>query len=112
IVATMARTLGSSVGISVVQALLTNNAALAHARLADKIAVGDPMIRQALPSILDPNTATGLQALNAEVTRQGAMIGYSNVFGWMTLAIVLLAPLIFLMKPAKPIRQDLEVHAE
>ena len=112
IVATMARTLGSSVGISVVQALLTNNSALAHARLADNIAVGDPVIRQALPTILDPATATGLQALNAEVTRQGAMIGYSNVFGWMTLSIILLAPLIFLMKPAKPIRQDLEVHAE
>jgi DHA2 family multidrug resistance protein len=112
IVATMTRTLGSSVGISVVQALLINNSALAHARLAERIAVGDPMIRQVLPAALDPTTAGGLQLLNAEVTRQGAMIGYSNVFGWMTLAIILLAPLILLMQPAKAMRQDLEPHAE
>ena len=47
-----------------------------------------------------------------QVTRQAAMIAYGNVFGWMTLSIVLLAPLILIMRPATPVRQDLEVHAE
>jgi len=62
--------------------------------------------------MLDPATTSGLALLNAEVTRQGTMIGYSNVFGWMTLAIVLLAPLILVMRPAAPVRQNLEPHAE
>jgi len=112
IVATMTRTLGSSVGISIAQALLTNNSALAHARLADKIAIADPVVRQALPPMFDPSTSSGLQVLNAEVTRQAAMIGYSNVFGWMTFGIVVLIPLLLLMKPAAPVRPTLEAHAE
>ena len=112
IVATMARTLGSSVGISIVQALLTNNSALAHERLAERIAVGDPVIRQVLPPMFDPSTLAGLHILNAEVTRQGAMIAYGNVFSWMTLGIVALLPLLLLMKPAAPVRPTMDAHAE
>ena len=112
LLSTMARTLGSSVGISVVQALLTNNSALAHARLADRVPVGDPLLRQILPPMFDPSTSAGLQVLNAEVTRQAAMIGYSNVFSWMTLGIVILVPLLLFMKPAPPVRPTMDAHTE
>ncbi len=113
IVATMARTLGSSAGISIVQAILINNSTLAHERLTERIAVGDPSIAGALPSMLDPATTSGLAILNGEVTRQGAMIGYANVFSWMAVASLLLLPLLLLMRPAQaPRPTGVEAHAD
>jgi DHA2 family multidrug resistance protein len=112
IVATMARSLGSSAGISVVQAMLIRDSALAHARLSERIDVSDPVIRSTLPKLLDPTTAGGLQALNGEVTRQGTMISYDNVFSWMALSIVLLLPLIIILKPAPQIPMEREAAAE
>jgi DHA2 family multidrug resistance protein len=112
IVATMARSLGSSAGISVVQAMLIRDSALAHARLSERIDVSDPMLRATLPKIMDPTTASGLQALNGEVTRQGTMVSYDNVFSWMALSIILLVPLIMVLKPAPRIPMDHEVHAD
>ena len=113
IVATMARSIGSSAGISVVQAMAIRGSALAHSELASKIDPSNPMIRDSLPAIMDPTTARGLQVLNLEVTRQGAMIGYVDVFSWMTLATVLLVPLILILKPAPPIPMGRsEAHGE
>jgi DHA2 family multidrug resistance protein len=112
IVATMARSLGSSAGISIVQAMLIRDSALAHARLADHLVGGDPMVRAALPPMMDPSTSTGLQILNGEVTRQGSMISYDNVFSWMALSVILLAPLILILKPAPRIPMEMEVHAD
>jgi DHA2 family multidrug resistance protein len=108
IIATMARTLGSSVGISVVQALLINNSALAHARITERVAIGDPVLAAALPPAYSPATTEGLQILNAEVTRQGAMIGYDNLFSWMAVAALILLPMIFVMRatPAAPSRAE------
>lgn len=113
IVATMARTLGSSAGISIVQAILINNSALAHERLTERVPVGDPMIAATLPPMFDPATVNGLAVLNGEVTRQGSMVAYANVFSWMALASLLLLPLLLLMKPARaPAPPSREVHAD
>lgn len=112
IIATMSRTLGSSVGISVIQALLTNNSALAHARLTERIVPADPSVSGALPSMLDPSTPAGLQMLNAEVTRQGAMVGYDNVFSWMAVGALMMLPLILIMKATPPQKADDEVVPE
>ena len=109
IIATMARTLGSSVGISVIQALLINNSALAHARLTERIIPGDPLIADVLPPMLDPSTSIGLQILNADVTRQGAMVGYDNVFGWMAVGALLMLPMVLIMKSPPPQKADDEV---
>ena len=105
----MARTLGSSVGISVIQALLINNSALAHARLTERIIPGDLLITDVLPSMMDPSTSIGLQMLNAEVTRQGAMVGYDNIFGWMAVAALLMLPMVLIMKSPPPQKADHEV---
>jgi DHA2 family multidrug resistance protein len=102
VVSTMIRSLGSSIGISGMQAALVGGQALAHARLADKIVIGDPVVTAALPTILDPATQTGLMALNGDVTRQAAMISYDSVFAWMALIALCVFPLLFLMRPPPP----------
>ncbi|HEY5072260.1 MAG TPA: DHA2 family efflux MFS transporter permease subunit [Caulobacteraceae bacterium] len=103
IVSTMARSLGSSLGISLLQATLIRNIAVAHARLAEKIVAADPVVRSAVSPLMDPTTSAGLQALNGEVTRQASMLAYNAIFAWMALATLLLIPLTLLMRQPRRI---------
>src|SRR3954465_15079139 len=63
------RNIGGSVGIAIVQTLLTRGAAQAHEQLAGLVTQGNAGLA-ALPPGLGADTVTGLAALNAEVTRQ------------------------------------------
>ena len=112
IVNTMARSLGSSLGISMIQATLTHNSALAHARLAERISGGDPVVAAALPAAMNPVTDGGLLALNGEVTRQAAMISYDGIFAWMALATLFLVPLLIIMRRPPSSVMALEAHAD
>ena len=112
ILSTMVRSLGSSAGISVIQALYVNNSGLSHARLTEKVATGDPLLSTAVPAMMNPASPEGLAMLNAEVTRQGAMLAYANVFTWMAFVTILMLPVIFLMKPAKPAGPIQAAHAD
>jgi DHA2 family multidrug resistance protein len=91
------RNIGGSVGISIVQALLTRGSAQAHAQLAATIAPGNQGLIN-LPALIDPSTATGLALLNAEVSRQAALIAYVNDFWIMMLITVLAIPLLLLIR--------------
>ncbi len=112
IVATMARSLGSSIGISLLQAALIRDAALAHSRLSEHITVTDPVLRWAMPPMFDLHASAGLQALNAEVTRQGTMISYNAVFGGMALVTVLLAPTLLFLKPPRALPPEPHIAAD
>jgi len=95
------RNIGGSVGISAVQALLTERSAGAHARLVENITLYNPLAMQ-LPQVLSPNTQTGLAALNVEITRQAAMIGYIDDFRIMMMVTLVAIPLLLLIrKPAR-----------
>jgi DHA2 family multidrug resistance protein len=100
-VSTMIRSLGSSVGISVMQATLIRQTSLAHSVLVGNIQPSDPVIRAALPSVMDPTSAIGLQMLNGEITRQGAMIAYDELFSYLFLTTLLLFPLLLFIRPAR-----------
>jgi DHA2 family multidrug resistance protein len=91
------RNIGGSVGISIVQALLTQGAATAHAQLAATVGPGNLGLVN-LPPALDPSTPVGLAMLNAEVTRQGALIGYVNDFSVMMAVTLLSIPLLLLIR--------------
>jgi DHA2 family multidrug resistance protein len=113
IVSTLVRSLGSSLGISLIQAMLTNNSDLAHARLAERISGGDPVVTATLPQGMNLTTDSGLLALNGEVTRQAAMIGYDSIFAWMALGVLFLAPLLLLMRgPPRAAPIVVEAHAD
>jgi len=111
VVATMIRSLASSIGISSMQAALVNGQALAHARLAEKIVTGDPVVSGALPAIMNPATQSGLMTLNGEVTRQAAMISYDTIFAWMALGALSVFPFLFVMRPPPP-EPSVELTAE
>jgi DHA2 family multidrug resistance protein len=100
-VSTMLRSLGASVGISVMQATLIRQTSAAHSVLAGGIQASDPVIRATLPPAMDPTSAVGLQVLNGEITRQGAMIAYDQLFSYLFLATLLLFPLLLFIRPAR-----------
>ena len=101
IVATMMRSLGSSAGISILQAGVIRQSAAAHNALADRTIPSDPAFAAAVPPLLSPNTDFGVQALNGEVTRQAAMIGYDSMFSLMIVMVVVMAPLLLMLRPPR-----------
>jgi DHA2 family multidrug resistance protein len=64
-----------------------------------------------LPAFMDPSTGFGLQALNGEITRQGAMIGYDWVFGLILVVTLGLFPLLLILRPPPPMAPALRPEA-
>jgi DHA2 family multidrug resistance protein len=97
---TLIRNIGSSVGISIMQVILSNNLNQAHADLVTHARPDNPLFRMPhLPFNLF--TLSGLATLNGEITRQAAMIAYVDDFRlmlWITLAAI---PLLLFMKPPR-----------
>jgi DHA2 family multidrug resistance protein len=98
---TMFRTVGGSMGIALMQAALVNQNAVAHETLAARLSSADPLVRWAMPGLVDGGAA--LQGVEAEVVRQSSMVAYDAAFAWMSLASLALIPIIGLMRsPARP----------
>jgi MFS transporter, DHA2 family, multidrug resistance protein len=95
----LSRNLGSSIGISMVETLLTRNTQIAHASLAEHVTPFSPLVRARMPHMAD---AHGLSALNAQVTQQAMMVAYDDNFKlmmWMALAAI---PLVLLLRKGAP----------
>jgi len=108
----MFRTLGGSLGIAALQAAFTQQSATAHERLAAGVISSDPMIRWRMPEIID-GAVGGLESINAEVTRQAAMMAYDTVFAWMCVGTLLIVPLVLMMRPARATGEKLqELHVD
>ena len=92
------RNLGSSIGISAVIMLLSRNTQINHAALSEYVTPLDPAWRALLPDAWSLDTASGLAALDAEVTRQAATIAYLTDFQLMMWVTILAIPLVFLLR--------------
>ena len=78
------RNLGGSLGISILEAKLTENIQMVHSRLVEQLRPDNPLAQ--VPQLAAPFSLTdpaGLAALNAEVTRQASMVAYLNDFALM-----------------------------
>ena len=92
------RNVGSAVGISIFEALLTNGTEVEHSALAP---FSSPLNRafEAAPSLL-PNTAHGAAMLDQTLQYQAQVIAYNNdywLMGLLALPILVLLP--FMRKP-------------
>ena len=100
------RNLGGSVGISVLEALLIQNTQIVHSRLIENLRPDNPLAQA--PLLAKPfslTTPSGIAALNAEVTRQAAMVAYINDYALMMLIVLLLIPLLLLVRRSRPALQ-------
>jgi MFS transporter, DHA2 family, multidrug resistance protein len=97
------RNLGGSIGISVLEALLIQNTQIVHSRLVEHLRPDNPLAQT--PLLAPPFSLTvpsGIAALNAEVTRQAAMVAYVNDYALMMIIVLLLIPLLLLVRRARP----------
>jgi MFS transporter, DHA2 family, multidrug resistance protein len=91
----LSRNIGSSIGISIVEALYTRNAEVAHVGLSEHVGVFNPLA-MAAGDLTNPAMLAGL---NAEVTRQASMISYVDDFYFMMLLTIATVPLVALIRP-------------
>jgi DHA2 family multidrug resistance protein len=92
------RSLGGSVGVSLMAGLMVANGQKMHASLAAHVNPDDPVFRAALPAALSPDTLPGISALNAEITRQSAMVAFVDNFRLMIVLGLACLPLLLLLR--------------
>ena len=107
------RNLGSSIGISVVQALLTHNTQVIHAGLAERVTPYNTAANPAfLAAHIDLASRQGLALLNGEITRQASMIAYLDDFKLIMVMTLMLVPLLFLFRRGPKIEDSHPMVAE
>jgi MFS transporter, DHA2 family, multidrug resistance protein len=99
----LTRNIGSSVGISVVNALLTRNTQINHADIAAHVttvnrAFDHPVVSQ----FWNPFTASGRAALDALITTQAQIIAYIDDYKLLMIATLAVLPLLLAFKPMRP----------
>jgi MFS transporter, DHA2 family, multidrug resistance protein len=95
------RNIGSSVGISVVNSLLTTNTQVNHAEIVQHVTAvnrifSDPNIAQ----FWNPLTAAGRAALDAVITQQAQIIAYIDDYKLLMIATLAVIPLLIVFKQA------------
>jgi MFS transporter, DHA2 family, multidrug resistance protein len=102
---TLVRNLGSSVGISVMEALYTQQSSVAHADMAAQVQPGNPVG----PLPLSGSGGSMLDTLNGEITRQASMVGLIDVFKLLLILTFAIAPLLLIMRKPKAAAGPAEV---
>ena len=95
------RNLGGSIGISILVATLAENTQAVHSRLVEGLRPDNPLAQA--PYLAAPFSLTtpgGIAALNAEVTRQAAMVAYIDDFRLMMWIVLASLPLLLLLREA------------
>jgi MFS transporter, DHA2 family, multidrug resistance protein len=95
----LSRNIGSSIGISVVNSLLTTNTQVNHSDIALHVtavnrAFEDPMIER----FWNPITATGRATLDAVITRQAQIIAYIDDYKLLMIATIAVLPLLIVFR--------------
>ena len=95
------RNLGGSIGISILVATLAENTQIVHSRLIEGLRPDNPLaLAPYLAAPFSLSTPGGIAALNAEVTRQAAMVAYIDDFKLIMLIALASLPLVLLLRPS------------
>jgi len=97
----LSRNIGSSVGISVVTSLLTQNTQANHADIVQQVtAVNRVFESPTIAQFWNPATDAGRAALDAMITRQAQIIAYIDDFKLLMIATLVVIPLLIVFKKA------------
>jgi len=109
----LARNIGSSIGISIVSALLVTNTQVNHAEIGQYVTRFNRQFE--MPQIAhfwSPLTASGRAMLDAAVTRQAEIIAFSDDFKLMMFVALAAVPLLLVVRrTARDPGRDGSVHA-
>ena len=106
---TLVRNVGSSVGISILSAVQTQNSEIAHAEMIPHIRPDNPVIA-AMPHPVNFADPASLAAVNGQITRQAAMLAYVDSFRLIMLICFVAMPMLLVMKNPKRAPAG-EIHA-
>jgi MFS transporter, DHA2 family, multidrug resistance protein len=96
------RNIGSSIGISVVSALLVRNTQVNHANIAQNVtAVNPALANPTVAHFWNPVTAAGRAALDAVVTQQAQIIAYIDDYKLLMIATLAVLPLLIVFNRPK-----------
>jgi MFS transporter, DHA2 family, multidrug resistance protein len=96
---TLIRNLGSSIGVSVVIANLSNKTILMHARLMEAVTPFNQALSDPAAALLNPSTETGRALLDDLITQQAGIIAYANDFKLLMMLTIIAFPLLLLIRP-------------
>ena len=95
----LSRNIGSSVGISVVNSLLTQNTQVNHADIVQHVtAVNRIFADPGIARFWNPFTAAGRAALDAVITQQAQIIAYIDDYKLLMIATLVVIPLLIVFK--------------
>jgi MFS transporter, DHA2 family, multidrug resistance protein len=95
----LSRNIGSSVGISIVAALLVENVQANHADIANYVTPFNRLLQHpVIAHLWNPWTAAGRAALDGVITRQATIIAYVDDFKLLMLVSLAVIPLVFLLR--------------
>src|SRR6185312_4825342 len=98
---TLVRNIGSSIGISMVIAHLTDKTTEMHARLVENVTpFNDALQMPDVTAHLDVHSQTGLAMLDEIVTQQATMIAYLNDFKLLMILTLAMIPLVLIIRAA------------
>lgn len=89
------RNIGSSIGISIVQSVVTRNSQIAHASLTEHVTQRDSA---GWMQYFDLATEAGRAGVNRLIDQQSTMIGYADAFKLMFIATLCILPLLLLIR--------------
>ncbi|MGI4812728.1 MAG: DHA2 family efflux MFS transporter permease subunit [Janthinobacterium lividum] len=95
----LVRNIGSSIGISIVQTMLTQHTQIVHSSLVEHISQFNPLLQDPSGSAL---SSFALAALDQQITAQAAMVGYIDDFKAMMWMTIVVAPLLLVIRPPRP----------
>jgi MFS transporter, DHA2 family, multidrug resistance protein len=95
----LSRNIGSSIGISVVNSLLTRNTQVNHAEIARSVtSVNRAFEDLTITQFWDPVSAAGRAALDAMVTQQAQIIAYMDDYKLLMIATLAAIPLLIIFR--------------
>jgi DHA2 family multidrug resistance protein len=103
----VARNLGGTIGISSAQTLLASNLQIRQSTLVENLNPLDPRYNDWMAKAqgafagAGDAASTSLAVLYSQVQRQASMLAFLDVFRELMVVVLVVAPLVFLMSPAK-----------
>jgi DHA2 family multidrug resistance protein len=104
------RNIGSAVGISVVQTLLTRNTQILHSQLGENIMLYNLNGLAQSTLQIDPSNPTRLAMLDGTLNNQVSMIAYINDYKLMMIITLAVIPLLLLFQRPAAITEE-SIHA-
>ncbi len=99
----LARNIGSSVGISVVNTLLTRSEQVVHDNIASAVTpFNRNLFETNVAHYWNPATKVGAAAINGVVNQQAQIISYSDDYKFLMIAILAAMPLVVMFDRARP----------